>query len=79
MWRPLTTPYQDRPLALLDKRSLCTDDLIGADIVFPHFCDEGYEVRYSPHHRWFYKQRMSSDEALLFKLYDSDPEDVRCK
>ncbi|KAI3338105.1 hypothetical protein F4824DRAFT_509716 [Ustulina deusta] len=77
VWRPLTTPYQDRPLAMLDGRSLCQDDLIGADIVFPHYCDEGYELLHSPHHRWFYKQRMDTDEVIMFKLYDSSPEEVR--
>lgn len=77
LWRALTGPYQDRPLALLDHRSLAAHDLLGADVVFPHYCDEGYEVRYSPLHRWFYKSRMTPDEALLFKLYDSSPEEVR--
>ncbi|KAK4146230.1 uncharacterized protein C8A04DRAFT_10038 [Dichotomopilus funicola] len=71
LWRALTGPHQDQPLAVLDNRSLVQDDLIPADIVFPHYCDEGYEVRYSPLHRWFYKQRMTSDDALMFKLYDS--------
>ncbi len=64
---------------MLDGRSLCQDDLIGADIVFPHYCDEGYELLHSPHHRWFYKQRMDTDEVIMFKLYDSSPEEVRCK
>ncbi|KAI0977174.1 hypothetical protein F4678DRAFT_4898 [Xylaria arbuscula] len=77
MWRPLTTPYQDQPLAMLDRRSLCRKDLVGADIVFPHYCDEGYEVLYSPHHRWFYKQHMDADEVIILKFYDSSPEEVR--
>lgn len=79
MWRPLTTPYQDRPLALLDNRSLCAKDLVPADVLFPHHCDEGYEVLYSPDHRWFYKQGMDSEEVLMFKLYDSSSEHVRCE
>lgn len=77
LWRALTGPHQDRPLALLDNRSLSQDDLIGADVVFPHYCDEGYEVRHSPHHRWFYKQCLEADEALMFKLYDSAKDQVQ--
>lgn len=77
LWRALTGPHQDRPLAVLDGRSLCQDDLVGADVVFPHYCDEGYEVRYSPLHRWFYKQCMTPDDALILKLYDSVEGGVR--
>jgi hypothetical protein len=79
LWRALTDPYQDQPLAVLDNRSLSQNDLIPADIVFPHYCDEGYEVRYSPLHRWFYKQRMTPDDALMFKLYDSSSDVSRCR
>jgi len=79
LWRALTGPHQDRPLALLDNRSFSQQDLVGADVVFPHYCDEGYEVRYKPTHRWFYKSRMTPDEALMFKLYDSSADNVRCK
>lgn len=79
VWRSLTEPYQDRPLALLDHRSMCKEDLVGADIVFPHYCDEGYEVLHSPHHRWFYKRGMSINEVLMFKLYDSSLDGVSCK
>ena len=64
---------------MLDRRSFCQEDLIGADIVFPHYCDEGYEVLYSPHHRWFYKQHMDTDEVIMFKLYDSLPDEGRCE
>ncbi|KAK4163004.1 hypothetical protein QBC43DRAFT_320356 [Cladorrhinum sp. PSN259] len=74
IWRPLTGPYQDRPLTVLDGRTLAQEDLVGADVVFPHYCDEGYELRHNPAHRWFYKQRMTIDDVIMFKLYDSLPE-----
>lgn len=41
------------------------------DIVYPHFVDEAYEVRYNPAHRWFYKKGMTQEDAIIFKLYDS--------
>ncbi|KAK3990432.1 hypothetical protein QBC44DRAFT_239156 [Cladorrhinum sp. PSN332] len=74
IWRPLTGPHQDRPLAVLDGRTLSQRDLVGADVVFPHYCDEGYELRRNPAHRWFYKRRMAVDDAIVFKLYDSHPD-----
>ena len=62
---------------MCDYRSISEDDLVRADIVFPHYCDEGYEVKYNPHHRWFYKQVMSSSEVIVFKLFDSCTTEAR--
>lgn len=41
------------------------------DLVYPHFVDEAYEVRYNPSHRWFYKRGMEQDDVIVFKLYDN--------
>jgi hypothetical protein len=46
-------------------------DLTPADIVFPHYLDEAYEVLYNSTHRWFYKQGMKDGDVILFKLADS--------
>ncbi|KAE8404376.1 hypothetical protein BDV37DRAFT_282925 [Aspergillus pseudonomiae] len=79
IWRPLTGPHQDMPLAVCDYRSLKHSDLVASDAVLTHYCGEGYDVRYSPYHRWFYKRGMHSDEAIMFKLYDSnDSEALLC-
>jgi hypothetical protein len=71
IWRPLTTPIQDSPLALCDYRTVSANDLVAADIIFPHYPDEAYEVIYSPSHRWFYRQGMTDGDVILFKLADS--------
>lgn len=71
IWAPLTTPEQNCPLAVCDSRTVCQDDLVGADVVFPHYCDEGYELKYNPAHRWFYKKNMCLGEIIVFKLFDS--------
>ncbi|KAF2092917.1 hypothetical protein NA57DRAFT_49296 [Rhizodiscina lignyota] len=75
IWRPLTTPLQNSPLALCDFRTVSPRDLIAADILFPHYLDEAYEVLHSPAHRWFYKQGMKEEDMILFKL-DDTAEDV---
>jgi len=41
------------------------------DIVYPHFVDEVYEVRFNPSHRWFYKRGMGADDVAIFKLHDT--------
>ncbi|KAB8259470.1 hypothetical protein BDV32DRAFT_150351 [Aspergillus pseudonomiae] len=72
LWRPLTAPSQDYPLAVCDFRSISTTDLVATDVIFPHYCNEGFEVRHSPHHRWFYKPGMSVDDVILFTIFDND-------
>ena len=79
IWRPITEPDQDSPLALCDFRTVRKEDLVPADVIFPHYCDEGYELYYSPAHRWFYKRGMSTNEVILFKLDDSSESEAKCR
>jgi hypothetical protein len=58
-------------LALCDVRTVSQEDLVAADIVFPHYLDEAYELLYNPSHRWFYKQEMKKSEVIIFKLADN--------
>jgi hypothetical protein len=62
---------EDCPLALCDFRTVDREDLVPMDIVYPHFVDEAYEVKYNPAHRWFYKKGMTQEDVIVFKLYDS--------
>ncbi|KXX82676.1 hypothetical protein MMYC01_201102 [Madurella mycetomatis] len=72
IWRPISSaPVLDCPLALCDFRTVDQDDLVPMDLVYPHFVDEAYEVRYNPSHRWFYKRGMENDDVIVFKLYDN--------
>lgn len=78
IWRVITPPPQDVPLAVCDARTLAPEDLALADAVFdapgkPEWSFEGLLVHYSSRHRWCYFSGMSRDEVLLFKTHDSDP------
>jgi hypothetical protein len=77
VWRVISEPPQDIPLALCDLRTLSSDDLMPADAVFdapgrPEFSFEGYVVKYNPHHRWCFFSDMTRDEVLVFRNYNSD-------
>jgi len=88
LWRPITGPLQDRPLALCDVQSLPAEDLMSCRTVsranergLPTpdgaiFETAIYSVAYSPGHRWYYVPDMMPDEALLLKNYDSQVEGV---
>jgi hypothetical protein len=71
MWRPVKTVERD-PLAIADARSLDAKDFIAAERRFPDRVGEIYQFQFNPAHRWFYFPRMTRDEALVFKVYDSE-------
>jgi hypothetical protein len=72
VWRPIRGPLEDAPLALCDARSIAPDDLVVTDLLYRDRIGEIYYVRHSPAHRWFYAPRMTRDEVLLFRCYDSE-------
>ncbi|KAH6964951.1 hypothetical protein EDB82DRAFT_479329 [Fusarium venenatum] len=71
IWRPLIEPLEDTPLAVLDARTLCTEDLVAQDMVYSHYLGENYQVRFNPNQRWYYWSRMKRNECILIKNYDS--------
>jgi hypothetical protein len=83
VWRALSPPPQDIPLAICDARSVALADLICADAVFdvedkPEWSFEGWVVRHNSEHRWSYFSGMTRDEAIIFKTNDSDPTQPHC-
>jgi len=78
IWRAISPPPQDVPLAVCDARSVAPDDLVIGDAVFdyndrPEWSAESTLVRANPAHRWAYFSGMTRDEALVFVCKDSDP------
>ena len=71
VWRPIRGPLQDSPLAVTDARSVAFDDLVATDLIYPDRVGEFYTVKFNPSHRWFYAPRMTPDEVLLLKCFDS--------
>ena len=83
VWRVLTPPPQDVPLAVCEARSLATEDFIPADANFDKdgviaFSFEALLLRYNPKQRWAHFSNMRSDEALVFKTHDTDPGAAHC-
>jgi hypothetical protein len=81
IWRPLTPPPQDWPLAFIDARTVGADE----GVPYPMFIVDKipdklpmdplppYHVLvHEPEHQWRYFSDMTVDEVLVFKLYDSD-------
>ena len=71
LWRPIRGPLKDSPLAVCDATTVQFDDLVPADLVYPHRVGETYAVKFSPRHQWFYFPEMNVNEVLLLKCFDS--------
>jgi hypothetical protein len=71
LWRPIRGPLLDSPLAVCDARTVKPGELVASDLVYPDRVGETYSVKYNPDHQWFYVPRMTVDEVLLLKCYDS--------
>ena len=72
VWRAINQPIESKPLAIADAKSVAPDDLLIAERRYPHRIGQTYRLKYSPGHRWYYFPRMRRDEALVFKVYDSE-------
>jgi hypothetical protein len=71
VWRPIRAPVLTDPLAICDAQSVEMADLISAERRHPDRVGEIYQLAYNVHQRWFYFPKMTRDEALVFKCYDS--------
>jgi hypothetical protein len=72
VWRAINQPIQSNPLAIADARSVAPQDLLVAERRYPNRVGQTYRLKYNPAHRWFYFPRMRREEALVFKVYDSE-------
>jgi hypothetical protein len=87
LWRAISTPPQDWPLAVCDAQSVDpkegTPNLMIRCEKLPDVNTLGpiededklpaaFLFQYSDGHRWYYFSDMKKDELLLFKLFDSE-------
>ncbi len=88
LWRALSPPPQDMPLALCEGRSvrdeegthntkvdvpeIPTGDALFAPIEGEDKMAAATIFHYSPEHRWWYFPDMRPDEVIFIKFYDSD-------
>ncbi|KAJ7248221.1 hypothetical protein B0H12DRAFT_722818 [Mycena haematopus] len=72
LWRPISHPAVDWPLALCDFRSVDPqNDVLAVALIYPDREGETYGVNYNPNQRWTYFSAVTPDEMILIKCYDS--------
>ena len=77
VWRPITM-VESAPLALCDASTVKREDLFDSEVVgglgdFNRRSLWGFNLAYTPDHRWYWVPHMQPWEAMVFKLFDSDP------
>ncbi|KAJ6617551.1 hypothetical protein B0H10DRAFT_1948259 [Mycena sp. CBHHK59/15] len=72
LWRPISHPALDWPLALCDFRSVDPkNDVMPVALVYPDREGETFGVKHNPNQRWKYFSGVAPDELILIKCYDS--------
>ena len=68
LWRPISHPALDWPLALCDYRSVDpVNDVQPVALIYPHMEGEIFLVKHNPNQRWGYFRGMRPDEFVLIK------------
>jgi len=75
VWRAISPPPQNVPLALCDQRSHSSSGWVTGLTVEPTFPDGVPYVSCvsDPAQRWYYFSNLHENETIVFKGYDSDP------
>lgn len=71
LWRPIRGPVRDAPLALCDGASVAQRALRAVELRYPQRTGEIYYLAHEPRQRWHFASDMQTDEAWLFKNFDS--------
>jgi hypothetical protein len=77
IWRVITPPPQDVPLAICAAPSVAAQDFLTGEAVIdapgqPEMRFGSSLIRHNPAHRWYWFSDMHPGEALVFKAFDSD-------
>ncbi len=76
VWRPITM-VESAPFAVADASTVRREDLFQSEVrgglggVSRSLW--GFNLAYTPDHKWYWVPHMQPSEALVFKLFDSDP------
>ncbi|KAF8584676.1 hypothetical protein K439DRAFT_1633390 [Ramaria rubella] len=72
LWRPISHPAVDFPLALCDYRTVNWEkDLVPTLLKFGERDGETFSVKWNEAHRWKYVRGLSVEEGVLIKCFDS--------
>ena len=71
-WKPLRRPVEEKPLAMCDGTTTRSDDFLTLKMNYRDRIGEIFVLRHAPQHRWWYIPRMTPEQVVLLKTYDSE-------
>jgi hypothetical protein len=72
VWRPIRGKVLIDPLGICDGRSIPPKGFIRVERRYKDRTGEVYHIAHNPMHQWFWFPQMERNEALVFKVFDSD-------
>lgn len=71
-WRSIAPRVEREPLALCDGKTIPEKGFIPYERRYRYRTGETYHIAYNPAHHWFWFPQMTRNEALVFKVFDTD-------
>lgn len=72
VWKPIYNVVEERPLTMCDVTSSRPEDFFKLHLRYRERNGENYVMRYTPNHKWWYFPKMTPDQVILLKTYDSE-------
>lgn len=77
VWKPVCAVVEENPLAMCDVQTSPPGDFQKLFLRYRERTGENYVMRHSPGQKWWYFPRMTSEQVILLKTYDSAPDVAR--
>ncbi|KAL4938265.1 hypothetical protein BDV06DRAFT_201213 [Aspergillus oleicola] len=79
LWRPISGPIEDHPMAVCDRGTLDIFKLIETDMIRGEYTGTMLYPQYEPNSscQWYYMSRQDADNVLLFKGFDTREDCVK--
>jgi hypothetical protein len=71
-WKPLRRVVEEKPLAMCDVTSTRAEDFLTLKMNYRDRIGQIYVLRHGPQHHWWYLPRMTPQEVVLLKTYESE-------
>ncbi|KAI9708234.1 MAG: hypothetical protein M1820_004188 [Bogoriella megaspora] len=72
VWKPIRSVVEEIPLAMCDATTSAAEDFFKLYLRYRDRTGENYVMRCSPRHKWWYFPKITPEQAILLKTYDSE-------
>jgi glutathione S-transferase len=77
VWKPVHNVVEERPLCMADVESTPDSDFFKLHLRYRDRDGENYVMKHNAKHKWWYFPKMTPEQVILLKTYDSDQSRAR--